>query len=290
MTDGPWVWLDGELLPTDEARVAPSDHGLLLGDGVFETLRATGGRAELLDAHLARLRRSAEAVALGGLPDDATLAAAVHAVLGATGADPARVRLTVTSGRGPDGPARGTGGPTVLVTASAPPPLPPTVRAVTAPWPRNERSPLAAVKSTSYAEQLALLRHARGAGVDECLVPDTRGRLSEAATANVFVVVDGRLRTPSTASGCLPGVMRALVRDATGAEETDVAMEALGEATEIFLTSSLRLVQPVVELDGRPLDPAGPHTTRAREAVVAHLAGPGREGISGDGGAPRPRR
>jgi branched-chain amino acid aminotransferase len=96
-------------------------------------------------------------------------------------------------------------------------------------------------------------------------MPDTQGRLCEGTGSNVFLVLDGRLITPSLATGCLAGVTRDLVLEWSGAIEVDVPMSALAEAEEIFITSSTRDVQPVHRVDSRSLAAPGPVTTAIRE-------------------------
>ena len=125
----------------------------------------------------------------------------------------------------------------------------------TVPWPRNERSPLAGVKTTSYAEQVLALAHARAAGADEAVWADTRGRLSEGAGSNVFYVVDGELRTPSTSTGCLPGVVRGLLLEWCTVRECEDPIEVVAGAEEVFLTSTTRGVQAVSRWDDVDLPP-----------------------------------
>lgn len=262
------IWLDGALVPIEAAHVPVTDRAFTVGDGVFESLRADGGVPFALRRHLARLRRSAERVGLTVPWSDEELRAAVAAVLAAEPRDHARVRITVSAGTGPVGTPRGAGRPTVVVTAAPSAPRPPTTAVCTAPWPRNERSPLAGVKSTSYGEMVLALAHAEARGCGEALLATTTGLLSEATGSNVFVVLGGRLVTPPLSSGCLPGVTRALVLELTDAVEEDVPMAALAEADEVFLTSTTRRVQAVHELDGRPLHPApGPVTAAVRDAL-----------------------
>jgi branched-subunit amino acid aminotransferase/4-amino-4-deoxychorismate lyase len=121
---------------------------------------------------------------------------------------------------------------------------------VTSPFPRNERSPLAGLKCASYAENLIALDHARRAGADEALFYNTRGELCEAATANVFLVREGRIFTPPLASGCLPGTMRARVIERIAVEERDLTAADVEEADEVFLTSATRGVVRVAGVDG----------------------------------------
>ncbi|MCC3778960.1 aminotransferase class IV, partial [Streptomyces sp. UNOB3_S3] len=140
----------------------------------------------------------------------------------------------------------------------------PATAAVTVPWTRNERGALAGAKSTSYAENVVALAHARAHGATEALFANTVGALCEGTGSNVFVVLDGELHTPTLSSGCLPGITRALVVEWAGAKETELPFDVLERAEEVFLTSSLRDVQAVRALDGRQLPGApGPVTAKA---------------------------
>jgi branched-chain amino acid aminotransferase len=201
-------------------------------------------------------------------PDRAQVITAVHEtveanapMLGALG----RLRITYTAGDAPLGSDRGETGPTLVVAVSAMKPWPESAAVITVPWPRNERSPLAGVKSTSYAENVLALARAHEHGAGEALMPDTQGRLCEGTGSNVFLVLDGRLITPSLATGCLAGVTRDLVLEWSGAVEFDVPMPALAEAEEVFITSSTRDVQPVHRVDSRSLAAPGPVTTAVRD-------------------------
>jgi branched-chain amino acid aminotransferase len=99
-TTGPLVWIDGEVLDAGHARVSANDHGLLLGDGCFETLAVTDGRPRLLERHLRRLRRALSLLEISGVPSDEQLRAAIDELVAAHGTDAARVRVTVTPGPG----------------------------------------------------------------------------------------------------------------------------------------------------------------------------------------------
>jgi branched-chain amino acid aminotransferase len=262
------VWIDGELVEPGARAVAVDDHGLTVGDGVFETLLVRGGRPGFWDRHMARLARSLQVTGMRPV-DRWVLVEAVRAVLARRGPLDTRLRITVTSGRGPGGLGRGPS-PTVLVTGSDVPPPGPAVRAVTVPWPRNERSILAGVKSTSYGEAAALQAHLAERGADDVVLCDTAGRVSEALTANVLVSLGGRAITPSLASGCLPGIVREVLLEAGVVEESDLGLDELAAADEVLLTSSVAGVRPVASLDGRPFpDLDGPLQRRAREAFAA---------------------
>jgi branched-chain amino acid aminotransferase len=262
-----WVSHQGGLVDADHARVSVLDHGFTVADGVFETLKVADGAAFALTRHVDRLERSAAAMGLPA-PDRAQVVTAVQEtveanapVLGALG----RLRITYTAGDAPLGSDRGETGPTLVVAVSAMKPWPESAAVITVPWPRNERSPLAGVKSTSYAENVLALARAHDHGAGEALMPDTQGRLCEGTGSNVFLVLDGRLITPSLATGCLAGVTRDLVLEWSGAIEFDVPVSALEEAEEVFITSSTRDVQPVHRVDSRSLAAPGPVTTAVRE-------------------------
>jgi branched-chain amino acid aminotransferase len=146
---------------------------------------------------------------------------------------------------------------------------------VVAPWPRNERSPLAGVKSTSYAENVLALAAAQRDGADEAVFANTAGNLCEGTGTNVFVAVAGRLVTPPLSAGCLAGVTREIVCELVDVEVRDLPIDALRSATEAFLTSTSRRVQPIARVDGRVLTACpGPLTTAAAEALARHPGHP----------------
>jgi branched-chain amino acid aminotransferase len=135
---------------------------------------------------------------------------------------------------------------------------------ITVPWTRNERGALTGLKTTSYAENVVALARAHEHGASEALFGNTAGRLCEGTGSNVFVVLDGEIHTPPLASGCLAGITRALTIEWTGAKETDLPMDVLARADEIFLTSTLRDVQAVHRVDDRELHGVpGPVTAKA---------------------------
>lgn len=263
------VWVNGRLVAPDEPAIVATDHGLTVGDGVFESMRIIDGRPFAAARHLARLALSADRVGLE-LPDEAVIRDAIAETIAAAGPAAGRLRVTVTSGPGPMGTARGAGGPTVIVHVGPVTTWPPTARVATAPWPRNERSPLSGVKTTSYAELTLALQVARAAGADEALFANTQGNLCEGAASNVFVVLDGVLHTPPLTAGCLPGVTRELVCEAVAVVEADMPYDVVRTCDELFITSSTREVHPVSHVDGRPVAACpGPVTRHAATALRA---------------------
>jgi branched-chain amino acid aminotransferase len=268
---GEQVWLDGELVPAAAATVSVFDQGLTVGLGAFEALRAVDGVPFAARRHLDRLRGSCADLAIDLPWSDDDLRAAIASVVAGVPGRLARVRVTVTAGTAPLGPHPAEGPPTVVVAADPLAAAAPDATLCTVPWPRNERGALAGVKSTSYAENVLALAHARERGCTEAIFATTTGLLCEGAGSNVFLVHDGHLVTPTLTTGCLPGVTRALVLGCTDAEERDVPIEALAAAPEVFLTSTTRDVQPVRAVDGRDLGEPGP-ATRAAAAAFAALA------------------
>jgi branched-chain amino acid aminotransferase len=257
------VWVNGSLL-TDPTQpiVSAFDHGLTVGDGVFEAVKILQGQAFALGPHLDRLDRSLAGLGLLRV-DRAQLEEGVSAVLGAEFIPHGRVRITVTGGPAPLGSGRGDHAPTVIVAASAAPMAAEHTSVVTVPWPRNERGATAGLKTTSYAENVIALAEAHRRGATEAIFSTTAGMLCEGTGSNVFYVVDGDLRTPTLASGCLAGVTRALVLEWFGGREVDEPIDVAENADEVFLVSTLRDVQAVTRWGERDIA-EGPVTRAAR--------------------------
>lgn len=269
------VWVNDGLVDRTRAVVSVFDHGLTVGDGVFETLKVVSGVPFALTRHLIRLHQSAHGLGLPE-PDLDRVRAAVSAVLAANEAELgelARLRITYTAGEAPLGSGRGEALPTLMVVAAPSQPWPSTTAAVTVPWPRNERGPLTGLKTTSYAENVIALEYAARQDAQESIFSNTIGNLCEGTGSNVFVAIDGRLVTPPLSAGPLAGVTRALVLEWIGADEVDLPMSALSEADEVFLTSSTRDVQPLHRLDDRLFGAAaGPISRKAMTGFATRSA------------------
>ncbi|MEO5373908.1 MAG: aminotransferase class IV [Alphaproteobacteria bacterium] len=257
------LWFNGDLLEQDAVRIAPTDRGVTLGDGLFETMRARGGRVCRLHAHLDRLRAGAETIGLPLPPLD--FGAILAATLAANGLGDAVLRLTVTrgsAGRGLLPPE--TVEPTVMVTAAPPPPPSSTASSTAASargivattTRRNEYSPLCGVKSLNYLDNILARMEAARCGADDAILLNTRGRVAETTVANLFVVKGGEVHTPPLAEGALPGVMRAAVLRETGGHETPLSVDDVLSADDVFITNSLG-IRPLVALDGKDLGRGG---------------------------------
>ena len=259
------VWINGEIIPEGDATIPITDRGFQVGHGVFETILALSGKPVFLAEHLARLVQACASTQLVS-PEPSTLAEAVGEVLASHVPARLRVRIQVT--------------PQTALVSAAPAPEPEgMLDVVTVPWTRNERAALAGVKAVSYAENVLALDYARRRGAREALFGNTRGELCEGATTNVFVVFEGRLCTPPPESGCLPGVMRDAVLRIAGEKGIDIDTEIIpmkylsDRAEEMFLTSSLRLVQSVARIDSKPIDSAPGHfAEELRMAVAREIA------------------
>lgn len=265
------VWHDGAIVDPAAPIVTATDHGVLLADGMFEALAVRDGRAMLLDRHLRRLRRGMERIGLTGGPDDASLASAISELVDVSGLVDARIRITVTAGPGPSPRQRGDR-PTTFVTIDRLADAPTSVALHLVPWPRNEHSPFAGIKSINWAENAHALRAATDAGFDNALFLDTIGRLSECATANVFLVMGDVIVTPSLAAGCLEGVIREVLVEGDAATETDLFPTDLSAADGVFITTSTTGVVPVRAVDGRSFPIDHPSFERARSVVHDAIA------------------
>ncbi|GGK87879.1 4-amino-4-deoxychorismate lyase [Sphaerisporangium melleum] len=267
------VWVNGELLDPAQASVSVFDHGLMVGDGVFETIKCMNGASFALTRHLDRLKLSAERLGLPE-PDLDAIADGVRACLAAAPPWPlGRIRVTYTSGNGPLGSDRGNQGTTSVVIVGAQAPFPESAAVTVVPWPRNERGALAGIKSTSYGDNAKALAYAKERGGQEAIFGNLAGDLCEGTGSNIFIVRDGTLITPTLESGCLAGVTRALVLEWHGGVEADVPLSVLKEAEEAFLTSTTRDVQPIRLVDDTVLPAApGPVTAKAMRVFAERSA------------------
>ena len=273
MTMSSSIWINGVLCSTGEARISPFDHGLTVGNGVFESLVAREGVPFALTRHHKRLCRSAEVLGLE-VPPQEVFGKAISEVLKANELDgaAARLRITVTGGESPLGSDRGEQQATVIVAAVPAPVYPEMADVMIVPFSRNESGALVGVKSTSYAENVVALDLAKKSGASEAIFGNTQHQLCEGSGSNVFLVLDGHLVTPPQSSGCLAGVTRALVleicgREGVPVERKPVPLTALTGAEEAFLTSTTRGVQPIRAVDGVPLlEAPGELTLQLRSA------------------------
>jgi len=257
-----WAWVDGGVQPLSQARVPVTDRGFLLADSVFDTVRTYGGRPFLLGDHLDRLRRSAETLWIDVPWSDDELHGVIRDLLDRAGDERASLlRLMVTRGDGGHGLALPQGQkPRLVVLCRALPDLPDHLYTAGVGVGRSGRqagegrSVPAHIKSGAYLANVLALREAQSAGAYEALLPGAGDSWSEASTSNLFLVRGGELHTPGIEDHILPGVTRALVLAVAGEAQIPVAERPISDldldtADEIFLTSSVKEVLPVVAVD-----------------------------------------
>ncbi len=286
------MWVDGRRVDEGPA-IAALDHGVTVGDGVFETAKIVDGQVFAKTRHHDRMDRSLAGLGLAPL-DRARVEEGIQAVLADGPIAFGRLRYTVTGGRGPLGSDRLDGPMTYIVTAGDQPAPAPVTTIGVVPWIRNERAATVGLKTTSYAENVVALAAAKSVGGTEAIFANGAGDLCEGTGSNIFVIRDGVVWTPPLEAGPLAGITRALTIEWCREEGLEVREEAmplsvLAEADEAFLTSSTRDVQaigavrvvpaqqtlagdlPAVDLDDRDLGTEpGPVTTRAAE-IFARL-------------------
>jgi branched-chain amino acid aminotransferase len=249
------LWLNGALVKAAQARIDPADRGLLLGDGLFETILARDGMVRDLDRHFARLKTGAAALRIALPINESALSAALRAVLGANRLREAVLRLTVTRGAGPRGllPPENIL-PTVLITAAAVPPPGGSVSAVIAKAvSRDETSPLSRIKTLNYLPNILARIEAAERGADDALLINHARRLAEASAGNLFIRQGDKWLTPAVSEGALPGIRRARLIDARMVHETTLQPADLFSATAVCIGNVLGL-RTVSAIDGRAIE------------------------------------
>ena len=272
------VWCDGKFIAESEFRVSPFDRGFCHGLSLFETLLAVNGQPRLLHEHLARLRGGLERLGISSVDlEEAGLGNAMASLLEHNGLEKgmARVRISLSLGKGPLD-RLDNGSAWAWMTAAPVASEPGSVRMTLAPWRRDKESVLRGIKTGNYAEHLIALDLARLEGFDEMLFYNTDDELCESAMANVFLIRNGTLLTPSLDSGCLAGVTRALIlRLATEhgipCKERVLGKADVAEADAMFLTSSVKGPVRVVALQGREF-PEHPLFDAVRSIWLAEMA------------------
>ncbi len=295
------VNLDGDLVPPAQAKVSIFDRGFLYGDSVYEVVRTYGGRPFEEEAHLARLRHSADRIGLVPKWDAARtareIARTLEAARGGDSRDPAAapwnageryVRVVMTRGAGEIGldPALAVNPVAlVLVQPLAGPPAAAYRDGVAAAIVGVRRAPPAAIdpsaKTGAHLPNVLAVREAREAGAHEALLLDGAGFVTEGSSSNVFAVAGGTVRTPPLGAGILEGVTRGVVlrlarSEGVRAEEVPLRPEDLEAADEVFITSTVREIVPVTRLGPHPVGGGrpGPVTRRLHAAFRALAGGP----------------
>ncbi|MEM7203821.1 MAG: aminotransferase class IV [Planctomycetota bacterium] len=272
--------VDGQIVPESEARVSVLDRGFLFGDSAYEVLRTHRGVPFAWPEHFDRLRRSADGIGLELDLDDEALLRRIKATVAAAAVDPAYIRIIVTRGVGsrPNiDVAFAPGPPTwVIMVRELPERAAAGVRLAVIPRLRNDPRALdPAIKSGNYLNNVLGLAEAKARGATDCLFLNAAGHVTEASTANFYAVLDQRVLTPPLSAGLLAGTTRRLLQqlcEDLGRDfvEREISRQDLAAATEMFLSSTLRSVVPVLEVDGRPVGGGqpGPVTDELQHAFA----------------------
>ena len=239
-------WVNGNLVDPLEASVSAVDHAIVVGDGVFETLKVTNGIPFAVSRHIKRLSFSAQGLGIP-LPKENLVRRAIDEVLGKD-PDAERLRVTWSSGPGPLSSSRGNSEGTLSVASSPGTSWPASEKVQLSEWTRNENGALTGLKTTSYAENVKALYSASKDGCSEAVFLNTSGWLCEGTGTNIFLVVNENLITPDLSSGCLAGITRELVLEIEKVEERSVSLQEVSMASEAFLTSSTRDISPIFSL------------------------------------------
>ena len=274
------VWIDDELIQAQDVRISVYDHGLLYGDGVFEGIRAYGGKVFRLDKHLNRLYASAKAIRLTIPFTPEQLSQAIYQTMQANGQSDAYIRLVVTRGPGDLGvdPAK-TKAPVVFIITDKIALYPQemyekgmsVILAKTVRTPPQSLSP--AVKSLNYLNNVLAKIEANDAGVSEALMLNYDGYVAECTGDNIFIVKDGKVLTPPVTAGILEGITRDVVielavKNGLELQEINLRPDDIYAADECFLTGTAAEVVPVTKIDehvmgtGQP----GPITKRLMDS------------------------
>ena len=260
------IWIDGELVASDEARISVFDHAVLYGDGCFEGIRAYNGRVFKLKSHLDRMYRSAEKIRLTPSYSKDEIEQAIRGALDVNGLSDAYIRLVFTRGVGTLGlhPFQCPKSTAFVITDTIqlyPPELYESGMAVIVA--KRRRIPIEsldpAIKSLNYLNNILAKIEAIDADVLEAIMLNVDGQVSECTGDNIFIVRDGRLITPSASAGILHGVTRRYVLEELGpalghvVEERPVQLDEILSADEVFLTGTAAEIIGVIKIDGHKI-------------------------------------
>lgn len=267
------IYVDGKLVPREEAKVSVFDHGLLYGDGIFEGIRVYDGNIFRFKEHIERLYESAKTIWLDIPMTAAELEKATVDTVAANGMRDAYIRLVITRGVGDLGIDPGTcKRPTLFIVVSTISLYPkkfyeegiPLITASTRRIPMECLDPR--IKSLNYLNNILAKIEAKKAGVPEAIMLNHYGRVAECTADNIFILKNGELLTPRLTEGALPGVTRGavleLARDAgIKTRETVLGLYDLYNANECFLTGTGAEIVPVIQIDARQIGDGKPGST-----------------------------
>lgn len=269
------IYVNGQLLPRNDAKLSVFDSVVQGGDAVWEGLRVYRGRIAALNEHLQRLQNSAKALAFAKVPESSVVRDAIFQTLAANGMrDDTHIRLTLTRGEkltSGMNPRLNQAGCGLIVLAEWKPPVysDSGIRVITASARRNTPQCLdSKIHHNNLLNNILAVIEANVAGVDSAIMLDVNGFVSETNDTNLFVVRDGMLLTPF-ADACLPGLTRKMILDIAreekiAAAEKNISLTELYTATEVFTTGTMGELTPVLEADGRIIGSGQPGALTVR--------------------------
>jgi len=273
------IFLNGSFVNLAQAKISVFDRGFLYGDGLFETMRAYWGEVFRLEDHLDRLFRSAKEIELSFSYTRKELKNIIKRILKTNNLSEAYIRLTLSRGVSETGLiSKSKSSATLVIVARKFKPLSPIEyrrgwRATVVGPRQNQASPVSRLKSLNFLNNILARKEAKAKGVDEGILLNTVGDVTEASTSNIFLVKRGIVITPPEESGLLPGITRRVVLELATSlglkvYKRRISLDELIGAEEAFLTNSLIEIMPLVEIDGRRIGKGKPGalTQRIRKA------------------------
>lgn len=288
--DAEKIFMDGRLVPASKAVISVDDRAVLYGEGVFETVRAYGGKPFRLDRHLDRMWEACRLLRMAPPIGKGEVEEAVGAVIrgnGLVGVGDSRVRITFTGG--PSDPSKGlsrSGPAGIVITARPYTPMSESLyrkglELAVSGIKRNTSSPVSSNKTLNYMDSLLARQDAMDRGADDAVMLSSAGNVAEATSSNIFMVKDGNVLTPDVGCGFLPGVTREAVIELCGVlrltcTPVTAPLDVLLAADEVFLTNSMIEVMPVRRVGTRAMP-------RCPGSVTMTLAGAYRELVESNG-------
>ena len=257
------VFINGNFIEEEEATISVFDRGFLYGDGVFETLRIYNGKPFLFDRHIGRLSHGLGSLFIGDKYSFSEYLEHTRELIEKNNVTEGVLRIQATRGPGKRGySTTGNYDPTVLISLHVAPNvdlnnvLP--VKLATSTQILSDHDPFSTLKTTNKLANIVALREAEKIGMDDALLTNHNGNITEASGSNVFWTKDNTLFTPPVSSGCLSGITRGMILELAIAlklptAQQDITPTQLGDAESVFLTNSIREIQPVIQVDNKSI-------------------------------------
>ena len=257
------VFLNGDFIEEEEANISVFDRGFMYGDGVFETLRIYNGKPFLFDRHIGRLSHGLGSLFIGDKYSFSEYLEHTRELIEENNVTEGVLRIQATRGPGKRGySTTGNYDPTVLISLHEAPNVDPNnaspVKLATSIQVLSDHDPFSTLKTTNKLANIVALREAEKAGMDDALLTNHNGNITEASGSNVFWVKGNALFTPPVSSGCLSGITRGMILELAitmnlPTAQQDITPTQLGDAESVFLTNSVREIQPVIQIDGKSI-------------------------------------